>query len=123
MAIYRIQHDWPVPADWRTWQDVLEERDAGDAEIAEKAEEADILAPLPEPVEAELAGALEGLKSEILRCDFHVWLRDLRPLGVSAETLILSPAGELGDAWLENHVKRRLEEILKMPVRIEARDG
>ncbi len=112
-AIYRIEHNWPAPADW-----VFEQRDEIDPTPDEPGPE---LAPVSAETQTAWGFALGQLAGELSRADNETWARSAWPAGMDGGTLVVGANNPIHVAWLEQHVRRRLEELIGCPVRCEVR--
>lgn len=112
-AIYRIEHNWPAPADW-----VFEQRDEIDPTPDEPVPE---LSPVSAETQTAWGFALGQLAGELSRADNETWARSAWPAGMDGGTLVVGANNPIHVAWLEQHVRRRLEELIGCPVRCEVR--
>jgi len=116
LAIYRIEHGWRVPADWSGPEEISPPDPAPEAPAPE-------LPPVSTETLAAWRAAVDTLAGEVSRADFETWVRSAWPAGMDGGVLVIGTGNVLGAAWLEQHVKRRLEELTGCAIRIEVRHG
>lgn len=111
-AIYRIEHNWRVPTETDPPVDISPALPA--------SEEREL-----EPVSAETLStwqsAMDTLAGELSRADYETWVRSAWPAGMDGGTCVVGAGNLIAASWLEQHVKRRLEELTGCAVRIEVR--
>jgi len=115
-AIFRIEHNWKVPADWEPM-----DFSRGGTRPPEPKPIAPPLDAVPEQIRAEWGAAIAGLAGELNRAEFETWVRCITLIGLDAGELVIGANNPFAVDWLEQHVKRRLDERLGLEVRFEVR--
>jgi hypothetical protein len=118
-VVWRCLHGWKVPRDWRPEQIKPEiPWYAPAAEIIEP----ELLTTIPRHILDTWTNAMRLLAEEVPRSQFDTWLRPAWAAGMGADgALVVGVCNGSGSAWLENHVKRRLEELTGQHIRFEIR--
>ena len=107
LAIYRIEHNWTVPADWVDPIDRL-----AIAEVAVFEPEND-LKPLSEDQTDAWEDAKNTLENDLPREQYATWVAGLHPSGIRPDGMIAIPVANIfAKTWLEESVKKRLEGLL-----------
>lgn len=116
-AIYRIEHNWRVPADW------IDPADAPPEPTQEsEPEPLEVLTPLSDARLQAWAAAVASLP--VSRAERETWLRS-PPAGVSTETgaLVLRVANRPAAEWIHAHALDDLQRAIGGPVRLEVGHG
>lgn len=107
LAIYRISKNWSIPDDWEP----LEYPEAV------MVDEDDVI-DLPDGFECEWLAAMTCLAEEMPRSQFDTWCAGsaMQPVSIRNGELSIKTMNGYAAGWLENHVKRRLEELLALKI-------
>lgn len=117
LAIYRIEHRWRVRDGWID--------PTPDEDIPPEAEPAaDLqLASAPVDLAAKFTAVISDLAGELSRQDYETWVRNAAPAGMQDGCLVIGTGNQMAAAWLEEHIKKRLQDGIGAAVKFEVRNA
>lgn len=114
LAIYRIEHQWRVHDDW------IDPTSDEDLQEVPSPLPATDLQPVPVSLAAAYDNAMASLAGELSRQEYETWVRCMTLAGMDADQLVINTGNQFAAAWLDEHIKLRMIDLIGAPIRFEA---